>query len=147
MDPYASKMFKKNPYTQKRIIEGSMVVIFDASLEHRGLDLIAPISRVLNKNEIHELILTDEKNVVPKSIVNSIAYIGFFEVKKGGVIVVGDEVYVGEKLIGKVVGFDDTHIPNHQNVILCSHKKKTGAELKINLEDEVKVLTKKQKIK
>jgi len=143
LDPYASKMFKKNPYTQKRTIKGSMVVIFNVTLEHRGLNLIAPISRVLNKNEIHELILTNEKNAAPKSIVNNIAYIGFFEVKEGGVIVVGDEVYVGRKLIGKVVGFDDTHIANHQNIILYRHKKKTGTELKINLEDEVEVLAKK----
>ena len=27
---------------------------------------------------------------------------------------VEDKVYVGKKLIGKVAGFDDTHMPNHQ---------------------------------
>jgi hypothetical protein len=48
--------------------------------------------------------LTEEDDSLGK-IVNSIAYVYFFEVGEGGVIVVEDKVYIGKKLIGKVLGF------------------------------------------
>lgn len=136
MDPYASGMIKKNFYSQKKIIKGKLVVILDGIISKRGLNLITPPSRAIKKNEIHEVILTEE-DAAPGKIVNSIAYVCFFEVEEGGVIVVEDKVYIGKKLIGKVVGFDDTHMPNHQNIILYAPEKKTGVELKINLDEEI----------
>ena len=139
MDPYASGMIKKSPYVQKKIVTGKIVAILDATIEQRGLKLITPHSRVIKKNEIHELIVTEEKSTAPGKMVNNVAYVCFFEVSEGGVIVRGDEVYINKKLIGKVIGFDDTHMPNHQNIILYTPKKKTGVELKINLDEEISI--------
>jgi len=136
LEPYASGMIKKSPYVQKKIIKGKLVVILDGIISKRGLNLITPPSRAIKKNEIHEIILTEE-DAAPGKIVNSIAYVCFFEVEEGGVIVIGDSVYIGAKLIGEVVGFDDTHMPNHQNIILYAPKKKTGVELKINLDEKI----------
>ena len=130
-------MFKKNPYYKKREILGKLIVILDSFLEKRSLNLIEPISRVINKHDIHELITTDEMDIKPGKTVNKIAYIGFFEVLEGGVLLVGDSVFIKNELIGKVVGFDDTHIPNHQNIILFTPKRKTGAELGLNIEDKI----------
>jgi hypothetical protein len=130
-------MIKKSPYVQKKIITGKIVAILDLTIEQRGLKLIAPRSRVIKKNEIHELIVTEEKSAAPGKKVNNVAYVCFFEVSEGGVIVRGDEVHINKKLIGKVIGFDDTHMPNHQNIILYVPKKKTGVELKINLDEEI----------
>ena len=137
MDPYASGMIKKSSYAQKKVIKGKLVVILDGTISKRGLNLITPPSRAVKKNEIHEVIVTEEEDAAPGKIVNSIAYICFFEVEEGGVIVVEDEVYIGTKLIGKIIGFDDTHMPNHQNIILYASKKKTGVELKINLDEKI----------
>jgi len=137
LDPYASGMIKKSSYAQKKIIKGKLVVILDGIISKRGLNLIIPSSRAIKKDEIHEVITTEEKDAVPGKIVNSIAYVCFFEVEEGGVIVVEDEVYIGKKLIGKIIGFDDTHMPNHQNIILYVPKKKTGVELKINLDEKI----------
>ena len=137
MDPYASGMIKKSSYAQKKVIKGKLVVILDGTISKRGLNLITPPSRAIKKNEIHEVIVTEEEDAAPGKIVNSIAYICFFEVEEGGVIVVEDEVYIGTKLIGKIIGFDDTHMPNHQNIILYASKKKTGVELKINLDEKI----------
>ena len=137
MEPYASGMFKKNPYVKKKIIKGNMVVILDFTTKERGLNLIKPHSRAVKKNEIHEIMTTAEKGAALGEVVNSVVYIGFFEVNEGGVILTGDDVYIEGKLIGKVVGFDDTHMPNHQNIVLYAPKKKTGVELKINLEDKI----------
>ena len=137
MEPYASGMIKKSSYAQKKIIKGKLVVILDGIISKRGLNLIIPPSRAIKKNEIHEVIVTEEKDAAPGKIVNSIAYVCFFEVEEGGVIVVEDQVYIGKKLIGKIIGFDDTHMPNHQNIILYAPKKKTGIELKINLDEKI----------
>jgi len=137
LEPYASGMIKKSPYGPKKITKGSIVAILDFIVEKRRLKLITPHSRVIKKGEIHELVTTEEEEAGPGKIVNNIAYVCFFEVSEGGVIIRGGEVCINKKFIGKIVGFDDTHIPNHQNIILYVHKKKTGVELKINLDEEI----------
>ncbi len=137
MDPYANGLIDKNPFGAKRIIQSSVVAILQLELKGRGLKLIQPRSRVLKKNELHELIVTDEKVAKPGETVNNVAYIAFIEILKGGVMVVGDKVYWNNNLLGIVAGFDDTHMPNHQNIILYSPKISTGKELGIQVEDPV----------
>ncbi len=137
MDPYANGLIDKNPFGAKRIIQSSVVAILQLELKGRGLKLIQPRSRVLKKNELHELIVTDEKVAKPGETVNNVAYIAFIEILKGGVMVVGDKVYWNNNLLGIVAGFDDTHMPNHQNIILYSPKISTGKKLNIRLEDKI----------
>ncbi|MBO8168021.1 MAG: hypothetical protein H0Z35_02405 [Thermoanaerobacteraceae bacterium] len=133
IDPYQAGMFKSNPYAKKRDILGSLVVVLDGRLEERNLQLIAPISRAVLQGEIHELILTDEPEVGPKKKVNKIAYLGFFEVSQGGVMVVGDELSVAEKKVGTVAGFDETHMPNHLNIIIATDQRVSGLERGLEL--------------
>lgn len=137
MDPYVSGVLKKSPYVNKKVVKGNIVVILSSIIEKRGLNLIIPHSRAVKKNEIHEIMTTSEKNAAPGEVVNKVAYVGFFEVNEGGAILTGDDVYIEGKLIGKVIGFDDTHMPNHQNIVLYSLENKTGPELNINLEDKI----------
>ncbi len=137
LDPYDRGMIKNSPYVKKRVIKGNIIAILDSIIEKRGLNLITPRSRVAKKGEIHELIATEEAEASPGKIVNNVAYVCFFEVSEGGVIVRGDEVYISGKFIGKIAGFDDTHMPNHQNIVLYTDKKKTGLELKINLDENI----------
>lgn len=127
-DPYV-KGFQFNPYLKKRDITGELVVVLQGTLDSRGLELIIPNSRALLQGEIHELILTDEMEAGPGKNVNRIGYIGFFEVSRGGVMVVGDEFYVGDRLLGTVAGFDETHLPNHLNLVIKVPQRATGAEL------------------
>jgi hypothetical protein len=137
MDPYANGLIDKNPFGAKRIIQSSVVAILQLELKGRGLKLIQPRSRVLKKNELHELMVTDEKVAKPGEAVNNVAYIAFIEILKGGVMVVGDKAYWNNNLLGIVAGFDDTHMPNHQNIILYSPKISTGKKLNIRLEDKI----------
>lgn len=137
MDPYANGLIDKNPFGAKRIIQSSVVAILQLELKGRGLKLIQPRSRVLKKNELHELMVTDEKVAKPGEAVNNVAYIAFIEILKGGVMVVGDKVYWNNNLLGIVAGFDDTHMPNHQNIILYSPKISTGKKLNIRLENKI----------
>ena len=43
----------------------------------------------------------------------------------------GDKVMVEGQIIGEVCGFDETHMPNHINIILRTDERKTGFELNI----------------
>lgn len=143
MDPYAGGLFQENPFSIKRSLKCSVVAVLQARMNRRTLHLIQPISRVLKEKDIHELIFTDEKEVQPGTIVNRIAYLAFVEISTGGVMVVGDEVYWNNNLLGTVVGFDDTHMPNHQNIILYSSEISTGKELQIQVEDQITIQSQK----
>lgn len=141
-DPYKMKMFEKDPYAKKTEIIGELVVVLDGTFDNRGLELIIPASRCLQRSEIHELILTDEDSG-PGSKVNKIAYIGFFEVKQGGVILKGDKVFIGNQYIGEVTGYDETHMPNHLNIVIFGKPRISGLERGLELRD--KVIIKKEK--
>ncbi len=143
MDPYQSNIVKKNLYTEKVEIFGEIVAILDWAHDNRKLELIYPASRCLLKNEIHELILTDEK-VKPGDIVNRVSYIGFFEVKEGGVILNGDEIFIGDQYIGEISGYDETHMPNHMNIVIYSPTLNTGHEKGLKLKEKV-IIRKPQK--
>lgn len=138
-DPYKEKLFSANPYAAKREIAGKLVVVLQGRLENRGLQLITPISRAVLRNEIHELIVTDEQGAVPGSGVQRIAYLGFMEVGCGGVVVTGDEVSCNGLVLGRIAGFDETHLPNHLNIVVYSPERLDGVELGLRLESEVAV--------
>jgi len=53
------------------------------------------------------------------------------------VLVVGDEVVWKDRVVGIIAGYDDTHMPNHQNVIVAMEKRISGKDLGWRLEDRV----------
>ena len=144
VDPYKAGMFKKDPYVKKRDCEGTLCVVLDTSLENRGLKLMMQPSRALLAGEIHELIVTDEQDAKSGSEVNRIAYWGFFEVTKASVVISGDEISIGGKCKGFIAGFDETHMPNHLNIVVRAEKRVTGSDLGLELEDTV-IITKASK--
>lgn len=136
-DPYAAGKITTNLYAKKRDVCGSLAVVLDGKMDDRALSLIAPMSRCLCHGQVHELILTDETSAKPGSRVDRIAYLGFFAVEREGVIVVGDELLVDGKKVGILAGFDETHMPNHLNIVVCSDTRSTGNELGCRLEAAV----------
>ena len=137
IDPYKAGFFTENPYAAKRTIKGKLAVILRGKLEKRGLELISTISRAVLKNEVHELIATDQENTGPGSKVEKIAYLGFLEITEGGVMTAGDTLICQDKVLGKIVGFDETHLPNHLNIVLFSGVREDGVEQNLQLEAEV----------
>jgi hypothetical protein len=131
MDPYEGT--KERPLCVKDDVAAEVVVVFGNKREERGLKLINPYTRAVLVNEIHEFIITDEKNVRPGSRVDRVAYLCFAEFKKGGAIMFGDKVLVGDRVIGEVVGFEETHMPNHMNIIIHSTEFKSGFELNLSV--------------
>lgn len=137
-DPYARNMFgNNNPYYAKRPVQGKVVVVLDGAYDDRGLSLMKPPSRALVSGEIHELIMTDEAKG-PGEVVNKIAYLAFVEVSQASVIIAGDPVRIGDRLIGTIAGYDETHMPNHLNIVLKGSRE-SGRVMGIHLEDEITI--------
>jgi len=134
-DPYKSGMFSDNPYYAKSDIQGHLVVVLQGRLENRGLELISQISRCVLKSEIHELIASDELNLGPGSRVGRVTYLGFVEITRGGVLTTGDELILNGQVIGVIAGFDETHLPNHINIVISTADGRSGAERGLSLGD------------
>ncbi len=140
IEPYTAGLIKENPYKNKRIITGKIIVILDIIINERKMKLIHPISRALTKYSICELAITNEPNITPGSIVNNVGFIGFMEIIDGGVAVIGDKVYVEDNLIGVIAGFNEDHAPNHITILIKGNQLTTGTKLGIDLEDTVKIM-------
>lgn len=123
-------------FVRHRPVTGVVVAVLAGSLPDRGLELIPQPSRVLCRGEVHELILTTEE-AAPGSRVDAISYLGFFEVKQGGVVVVGDDLRVRGSVIGEIAGFDATHLPNHLNVVVRGKVALDGLAWRFGLGDPV----------
>ncbi|HSL90860.1 MAG TPA: hypothetical protein VK870_16275 [Ignavibacteriaceae bacterium] len=136
-DPYKRKLVNHNFYHSKVDINGKFVVVLDGKLENRGLNLIQPISRAFPQHTIIELIGTDEQDAKPGSMVNNICYIGFVELLNSGVILTGDKIFWNDSEIGTIAGYDDTHMPNHQNTIVLMKDRISGKELGIKNGDKL----------
>ena len=133
-----TKFVTLSTYAANRPVKGDVVTVLDSTHEERGLKLISTYSRALKKNSIHELIATDETEKKPGDTANRIAYLAFFEVTRGGCIIVGETLFVDGKAIGQIIGFDETHEPNHINIIIGVKKRRTGPQLKIGLGSKIK---------
>jgi hypothetical protein len=110
-------VFGKNPYVSKTDVTGRVVAVLRGVTDQRGLYLTAFRSRAVPAGQIHELMITDEATDV-ETTVNRVALIAFVEVLDGGVILLDDQVTIGDRVVGTVAGFDETHMPNHQNICL-----------------------------
>ncbi len=138
-DPYGRRAFTKSPYAAKRPLNGKLVAVLRGSMEDRGLHLIQTISRTVKTGDVHEFIATSEDDAAPGSTVDRIHYLGFVEFVRGGVVVCGDAVHIGGKTAGTVVGFDETHAPNHLNIVIRTGERLSGEELGLRVEDPVTI--------
>jgi hypothetical protein len=137
-EPYSAGMLKFDPYAKKQPVIGKVVAVLRGRLDNRSLSLIEPRSRVLRSGEIHEILMTDEKEASPRKTVNRVAYIAFVEIVQAGVIVSNDIVRLADgRQIGKLVGFDETHMPNHQNIVIYSERLFSGEELGLEIGETI----------
>ena len=129
-------------YAANRPVKGEAITVLNSTHEQRGLKLIPTYSRALPENSIHELIATDEAGKKPGDTAHRIAYLAFFEVTRGGCVIVGETLFVDGKAIGQIIGFDETHEPNHINIIIGVKSRKTGPQLKISVGSKIKFVRK-----
>ncbi len=137
-DPYHK--ISREPFYERSIVKGRVVAVLDVMTRSRNLELIDTRSRVLKRHEVHEIILTDDLTASPGKTVSDAVYLAFFEVTDGGVIVSGDHLVVSEERIGELAGYDETHCPNHINLVIRTSEAKTGRQAGIHVGDSLAFL-------
>jgi hypothetical protein len=133
----ALRRIDTNVYGDRRPIIAEVIALLHVSFDERGLKLIESKSRAVKKGEIHELMITDEQEAAPGKTVDHVRVLCFFEVKQGGLAVIGDQVEIGGMPAGALAGWDFTHIPNHMNFLVkrenISHPPlRVGAQVEIH---------------
>lgn len=132
-EPHLVAPTKGLSYVMKKDVKAEMVTIADSQREDRGMDLIIQKSRAVIKGHLHEAVVTLDINASPGKMVNSVAYLGMMEITEAGLIVIGDEVIADGIKIGEVAGFDETHFPNHMNILIRVKELKTGLKMGLQL--------------
>ena len=132
--PYDFRRITPGVYGKRKQVEGEVVALLHVSFQDRGLRLIETKSRAVRLNEIHELMITDE-DAQPGSGADRVRALAFFEVSIPGLIVAGDKVVVGNKSLGVLAGYDETHMPNHMNIVV---KALSLAEPEMRVGDKVR---------
>ena len=133
------EVFGTHPYAANRALSGEVVTVLRGVTGQRGLALERYRSRAVAAGQVHELMTTNQPDAQPGAIVDAVALIGFFEVSRSGVILVGSRVSVGGIALGVVAGFDDTHMPNHQNICLLVDDFRDGVGLGLSVGDLVRI--------
>lgn len=119
IDPYAARLLDSEyPFVDKSPVIGRLVCILHTRSDNRQLQLAVHPSRAVCKHEVHEIILTTEADAGVGKVVNRVAHLAFFEVLESGILLVGDRVEVAGQEIGRLAGFDYTHVPNHMNLCI-----------------------------
>jgi len=132
-EPHLVPPTKGLSYVMKKDVKAKMVTIADSQREDRGMDLIIQKSRAVIKGHIHEAVVTEDPKAGPGKAVNSVAYLGMMEITVAGLIVIGDDVFTNGVKIGEVIGFDETHFPNHMNILIRVKKLSTGFKMGLKL--------------
>lgn len=130
--------FGTNPYAENRPVSGELVTVLRGVTDSRGLQLEPYRSRAVLAGQVHELMTTNRADAAPGETVDDVALIGFFEISRSGVLLVGSRVTVGGHDLGTVVGFDDTHMPNHQNICLLVDDFRDGVAMGLSVGDLVR---------
>ena len=119
----------------KRAVAGVLVKVLVHSRDDRGMRLEEFASRCVRQGEVHELVTTDHAVDDPR--IDRVGFLGFTEISHGGVIDRGDEVHIGGEYVGKVLGFDACHFPNHYNILIHRDAPVTGEQIALTPESPV----------
>jgi len=136
-DPFRLGKRAPPPDYPRRALRGTLVAVLSFRRQQRGLRLIAANTRAIRRGEIHELLVTDESGAAPGGTVDRVAGIAFVEFTLGGILGETDRVVLGDEALGEVVGFDESHMPNHQNIVLRAAALLSGMERGLALEAKV----------
>jgi LDH2 family malate/lactate/ureidoglycolate dehydrogenase len=113
----------------KRPVRGVLVKVLIHRRDDRGMELEPYASRCVRAGDVHELVTTSESRTAPGTRVDRVGFLGFAEMALGGVIDRGDELWIGDRRIGTVLGFDACHFPNHYNILITADEPRTGLDL------------------
>ncbi|MET9348767.1 DUF6917 domain-containing protein [Streptomyces termitum] len=121
----------------KRAVRGALVKVLLHERTDRGMVLEPFAARCVRRGEVHELVTTDRWTDVPGARVDRVGFLGFVELAEGGVLDRGDAVLIGGEPVGRVLGFDGCHLPNHYNILIHADRLLTGGSLELAPETPV----------
>jgi hypothetical protein len=121
----------------KRVVTATLVKILLHRRHDRGMTLEPYESRCVRAGDLHELVVTDQTVATAGSRIDRVGFLGFAEIIRAGVIDRGDEVRIGGRPVGVVLGFDACHFPNHYNILIGGTRLCTGEDLALTLEQPV----------
>ncbi|WP_044986138.1 Gfo/Idh/MocA family protein [Sorangium cellulosum] len=139
-DAYAAEGLSRTAQARKRAVPTTVVKLLQHKRSDRGFVLERHATRCVRAGEVHELVTTDQATAGPGDRVDRVGFLGFVEARAAGVIERGDLVVHGGTVIGRVLGFDACHFPNHYNVLVAAAAPVTAGELGLAVEDTVKFL-------
>jgi L-arabinose 1- dehydrogenase len=120
----------------KREVEAVVVKLLHHRQTDRGMTLAHYETRCVRLGEIHELVTTDEPGGAGGRI-DRVGFLGFVEVTRPGVLEVGDEVVHRGRSLGRVLGFDECHFPNHYNILVASERTLAAEDAGLQVEDTI----------
>ncbi|MFL1378475.1 DUF6917 domain-containing protein [Nocardiopsis protaetiae] len=128
-----------NPHEDgaKRPVTAAVVKVLVHRRTDRGMRLEPFASRCVRAGEVHELVATDHTETADGARIDRVGFLGFAEITAAGVVDRGDEVWIGPRRVGVVLGFDACHTPNHYNVLIHTDPVPTGRELELRPEERV----------
>ncbi|MBB6121220.1 DUF6917 domain-containing protein [Nocardiopsis algeriensis] len=120
-----------NPHEDgpKRDVTAVLVKVLVHRRDERGMRLEPHASRCVRAGEVHELVATDHTGTETGTRIDRVGFLGFAEITSAGVVDRGDEVWIGSRRVGVVLGFDGCHLPNHYNVLVHADPVPTGRDL------------------
>lgn len=117
-------------FVARKELVGRWVAIMDHVRTNRNLTLQDYQTRCVLAGAVHEFLLSEHHDRLGP--INHVKYLGFGEFLNAGVIAIGDELWLSRDMcIGCVMGFDETHMPNHQNLVFRTATARTGADLNL----------------
>jgi hypothetical protein len=122
----------------KLTVEGALVKLLFHKQTDRGMRLLEFETRCVRRGEIHELVSTDQQDAVAGDRIDRVGFLGFVEIQTGGVIEKGDQVWISDRQIGTILGFDDCHFPNHYNILIAVDELATANDLELTLEQRIR---------
>lgn len=128
-----------NPHEDgaKREVAAALVKVLVHRRTDRGMRLEPFASRCVRAGEVHELVATDHTGTAEGTRIDRVGFLGFAEITAAGVVDRGDEVWIGPRRVGVVLGFDACHTPNHYNVLIHADPVPTGRDLGLCPEERV----------
>ncbi|WP_081748577.1 DUF6917 domain-containing protein [Nocardiopsis sp. CNT312] len=121
----------------KREVAADLVKVLVHRRDERGMRLMPYASRCVRPGEVHELVATDHTETAEGARIDRVGFLGFAEITSAGVVDRGDEVWIGSRRVGTVLGFDGCHLPNHYNVLIHAVPVPTGRELGLDAGEAV----------
>ncbi|MEV4644402.1 hypothetical protein [Saccharopolyspora sp. NPDC049357] len=121
----------------KRTLTARVVKVLVHHRHERGMSLEPHASRCVRAGDVHELVTTDHVETESGARIDRVAFLGFAEFDRGGVIDRGDRLRIGDHFVGTVLGFDACHFPNHYNILIHAETPLSGRDLELQPETEL----------